>query len=298
MLSNDRIVEVLSEAAGVSNKLICHFRDSCLFWGGKFMSMWTLMGNLAEKIVCMKSEIRRLEEENKAAKDEIEANRRKELEEKGKVEMKDEWKVWLEERYQECMTINHANKISTIELELRERKLEQREKELDEERRLLELQKKEIVGFGLGETSNPAAMAMVLKEMGYLTSTVWNDNKMKLLDLFLAPLKEHLKDGWSAARFALFWHLLLKNEYVSKLMAKKHKNAYFNVKLVMNILGWLHNKGVFDLNYSGIDQLLQGKATHRMYLSQYDDSDAAYSLLDAEIKRLLDSTYNTCILLE
>lgn len=188
-------------------------------------------------------------------------------------------------------------KIRAIDLEQREKELEQREKALDEERRLLELQKREIASFGLGDTSNPAAITLILKEMGYLTSTVWNDYKMKLLVIFLEPLKEHLKDGWNAARFALFWQLLLKNEHVSTMMAKKHKNAYFNVKLVMNILGWLRNKGVFDLNDSAIDQLLQGKVTRRMYLSRYDDGNGAYSLLDAELKRELEAAYNSCILL-
>lgn len=88
-----------------------------------------------------------------------------------------------------------------------------------------------------------------------------------------------------------------KNEHVSTMMAKKHKNAYFNVKLVMNILGWLRNKGVFDLNDSAIDQLLQSKVPRRMYLSRYNDGNGAYSLLDAELKRELEAAYNSCILL-
>lgn len=289
MFTNEKVVDVLSTMGGVSRELLWRFYGLCS-WGGDFVHLWHELGNLAEKFEEALETIKTQEEKLKEQEEELKVLRQKELLSQSMDVVTEEVYSKIEERCKENVLMGHANNIRAMELDKRER-------ELEEEKRLFELQKSEIVMFGLGETSNPKAMAVILHEMGCLSSTLWNDYKMTLLELTLEPLREHLANGWNAAKFVLFWQMLLKNEYVNGLMAKRHKNAFINVKLMMNILGWLRSKGVLDLNDSAIDRLIQGKATRRMYLSHFDDCSEGYSLLDAEMMRVLNSVYESCVVL-
>jgi len=301
MLAKEKILEILARVAGVSSEWLRHLLDMFECTSGSMSVPMMFFSKVCEWIQAtmanvegLNNEIGRLNDELKSTKaalamkgQEASEWQRRYFEEKTKVDTI----VDMENR---VLRESGENQKLVAQLQSEREELDAEWEAVREARAEMDSKLELLAMFGISGVHGTARINRELDRFAKKNLEAWSEYKVELIDACLVGLHGHLKEGWDGEKFKYFWHRVLEYDEVRMVMNRKTCGGWFNVKLMINILGWMKKEGIILLNASQIDKHLPCMVNHGNYFSHFDANDGKNSELSWSIVLKLEKTLGEC----